>query len=145
MKAVVLTSPNTVVYLAVVSIMWCFLSKQNICLCPKEFKDPLKLWVVEMVVLSARLVFTLGTTLLPNCDYCCGLRLLRKKKMLILEVGVELPMFYDNERAYRFLAHLEWNGQNFPYTQIHLFLYGRTFRIPTPPVYLCIHGKKSPI
>lgn len=35
--------------------------------------------------------------------------------MLVLEVGVELPMFYENEGAYRFLIHLAQHARNFPY------------------------------
>lgn len=35
--------------------------------------------------------------------------------MLILEAGVDLPMFCENEGAYMFLIHLERYARNFPY------------------------------
>lgn len=29
------------------------------------------------------------------------------KKMIILEVGVDIPVFYEKEKPYRFLIHLD--------------------------------------
>lgn len=71
MKAGVLTSLNTVIYLAVVSIMWCLLSKQKMWFM-SEFKDRLKLGVVEMVVFSAKSASPWIATLLPNCVITAG-------------------------------------------------------------------------
>lgn len=66
--------------------------------------DPLKLFVVETVVLMA----SLGAVLLSNCDDRCCLRLL--EKMLVLEGGVELPVVHENEGARRFPVRLECNS-----------------------------------
>lgn len=33
--------------------------------------------------------------------------------MLILEVGVDFPVFYEKEKAYRFLIHWDWSGKSF--------------------------------
>lgn len=39
---------------------------------------------------------SLGAILLSKCGYCCCLGLLEKKKKLVLEGGVELPVLHEN-------------------------------------------------
>lgn len=111
MKAGVLTTLNTVISLAVVSIMWCLLSKQKMWFVSQRVERSFEAWC------SGNLWFSLPkwaapwvATLLPNCVITAGVSDCsegKKKKKLILEVDVDFPVFYEKEKAYRLLIHLD--------------------------------------